>query len=126
MAYIKCPRCELNYIKDTEQYCKVCLVDMGKLAGDHILDDDILDEDLKLCPECGENYLEEGEEICYACRIEQMKQLSAKDSIGLDDGMEFEEEFVPVAKDEPEEVLMDSLEIMDDEQESEEEDEDKE
>ncbi len=62
MAYKKCPRCELNYIKDTEQYCKVCLVDMGKLAGDHILDDDILDEDLRLCPECGENYLEEGEE----------------------------------------------------------------
>lgn len=50
MAYKKCPRCELNYIKDTEQYCKVCLVDMGKLAGDHILDDDILDEDLRLCP----------------------------------------------------------------------------
>ena len=115
MAYKKCPRCELNYIKDTEQYCKVCLVDMGKLAGDHILDDDILDEDLRLCPECGENYLEEGEEMCYACRIEQMKHLSAKDAMSsLEDGMEFEEEFVPVVKDEPEEVLMDSLEMMDD------------
>ena len=115
MAYKKCPRCELNYIKDTEQYCKVCLVDMGKLAGDHILDDDILDEDLRLCPECGENYLEEGEEMCYACGIEQMKQLSAKDALSsLEDGMEFEEEFVPVVKDEPEEVLIDSLEMMDD------------
>ena len=30
------------------------------------------------------------------------------------DGMEFEEEFVPVVKDEPEEVLMDSLEMIDD------------
>ena len=115
MAYKKCPRCELNYIKDTEQYCKVCLVDMGKLAGDHILDDDILDEDLRLCPECGENYLEEGEEMCYACRIEQMKQLSAKDAMSsLEDGMEFVVEFVRVVMDVPVEVLMDSLEMMDD------------
>ena len=123
MAYKKCPRCELNYIKYTEQYCKVCLVDMGKLAGDHILDDEILDEDLRLCPECGENYLEEGEELCYACRIEQMKQLSSKDSMGLDDGMEYEEEFVPAVKEEPEEVLMDSLEMMDDDDSDGEEDE---
>ncbi len=37
--------------------------------------------------------------------------------------MEFEEEFVPVVKDEPEEVLMDSLEMMDDAESDGEEDE---
>ena len=69
--YIKCPRCMLNYInEETEQYCKVCLVDMGKIQGQPELD---LEEEYKLCPECGENYLEEGEEICYACRLERMK-----------------------------------------------------
>ena len=69
--YIKCPRCMLNYInEETEQYCKVCLVDMGKIQGQPELD---LEEEYKLCPECGENYLEEGEEICYACRLEHMK-----------------------------------------------------
>ena len=61
----------LNYInEETEQYCKVCLVDMGKIQGQPELD---LEEEYKLCPECGENYLEEGEEICYACRLEHMK-----------------------------------------------------
>lgn len=70
--YIKCPRCMLNYINaETEQYCKVCLVDMGKIQGQPELD---LDAEYKLCPECEENYLEEGEEVCYACRIERMKR----------------------------------------------------
>lgn len=69
--YIKCPRCMLNYINaDTEQYCKVCLVDMKKIQGQPELD---LDVEYKLCPECNENYLEDGEEICYVCRNERMK-----------------------------------------------------
>ena len=64
--YIKCPRCMLNYInEETEQYCKVCLVDMGKIQGQPELD---LEEEYKLCPECGENYLEEGEEALLAER----------------------------------------------------------
>ena len=24
MAYILCPRCELNYIEESEGYCKIC------------------------------------------------------------------------------------------------------
>ena len=28
MGFKKCPRCELNYIRDTETYCKVCLREM--------------------------------------------------------------------------------------------------
>lgn len=69
--YIKCPRCMLNYINaDTEQYCKVCLVDMGKIQGEPEFDPE---EEYRLCPECNENYLEEGEDICYACRLERMK-----------------------------------------------------
>ncbi len=75
--YVKCPRCQLNYInEETEQYCKVCLVDMGKIQGQPELD---LDEDYKLCPECNENYLEEGEEICYTCRLERMKREGKSD-----------------------------------------------
>lgn len=75
--YIKCPRCMLNYInEETEQYCKVCLVDMGKIQGQPELD---LEEEYRLCPECGENYLEEGEEICYACRLEHLKHEEKND-----------------------------------------------
>ena len=32
MILVKCPRCELNYMKSTEQMCKVCYREMhGKL-----------------------------------------------------------------------------------------------
>ena len=28
MKFVKCPRCELNYITACEKYCKVCLREM--------------------------------------------------------------------------------------------------
>ena len=28
MGYIKCPRCDLNYILEEEQYCNVCKADL--------------------------------------------------------------------------------------------------
>lgn len=28
MTLTKCPRCELNYILDGEQYCKICRMEM--------------------------------------------------------------------------------------------------
>ena len=98
--YIKCPRCMLNYInEETEQYCKVCLVDMGKIQGQPELE---LDEDYKLCPECNENYLEEGEELCYACRIKHMSQENKEDD-SIDD---YEDD------DMLGETVEDSLEVM--------------
>ena len=98
--YVKCPRCMLNYInEETEQYCKVCLVDMGKIQGQPELE---LDEDYKLCPECNENYLEEGEELCYACRIKHMSQEN-KDDDSIDD---YEDD------DMLGETVEDSLEVM--------------
>ena len=115
MPYIKCPRCHLNYILDTESYCKVCLVDMHKLSQEAVISDDFGEdsEDMRLCPECNENYLEEGEELCYACRMEQMKA-AAKEKMGIDQDMAFDEEFVvPTGKGEPEEVLMDNMEALD-------------
>ena len=74
MPYIKCPRCHLNYILDTEKFCKVCLVDMHKLSQESVISEDFGEEneEMRLCPECHENYLEEGEDLCYACRMEQM------------------------------------------------------
>ena len=35
MKLVKCPRCDLNYIQETEKYCKVCLREMkGEPAGE--------------------------------------------------------------------------------------------
>jgi len=102
---VKCPRCQLNYInEETEQYCKVCLVDMGKIQGQPELDLDD-EEEYKLCPECGENYLEEGEDICFTCRMEKLKQEGKETGIG--DGLDFEDtEDVPA---EPVEVSLDDM-----------------
>lgn len=98
--YIKCPRCMLNYInEETEQYCKVCLVDMGKIQGQPELE---LDDEYKLCPECNENYLEEGEDLCYACRIKHISNEN-KDDDSIDDYED--DDMLP-------ETVEDSLEVM--------------
>jgi len=69
MAYKKCPRCNLNYIKDTESLCKVCLEEVGKS-----LSDNDREEEYDICPECGENIIEPGEEMCDQCAMERMKE----------------------------------------------------
>lgn len=68
MAYKKCPRCNLNYIKDVDALCMVCMEDLGKTSR---LDKD--DEDYDICPECGDNVIKSGEEMCYQCMLERTK-----------------------------------------------------
>lgn len=68
MAYKKCPRCNLNYIKDTDVLCKICAEDVDKaLRGN----DDGEDE-YDICPECGESIIKAGEEMCYRCMMESI------------------------------------------------------
>ena len=64
--YIKCPRCELNYILEGEDYCEVCKNEMKHHEeGD---DDELLDfDDMELCPVCGTNYIREGQAMCEDC-----------------------------------------------------------
>ena len=46
MGFIKCPRCELNYIREEEQYCPVCKREMkGESHNDPF----------ELCSICNEN-----------------------------------------------------------------------
>lgn len=68
MAYKKCPRCNLNYIKDTDVLCKICLEEVGKA-----LRSNDEEEEYDICPECGEHIIKAGEEMCYQCRMEQNK-----------------------------------------------------
>ena len=58
VQYIKCPRCELNYIIKKDKYCDVCKSEMK--AG--ILEEsdfDELEEGLELCPVCKVNYIKQ-------------------------------------------------------------------
>ena len=52
--YVKCPRCDLNYMLDTEEYCDVCKAELKK--GPQLIfaiDDEEDDIDaLDLCPRC--------------------------------------------------------------------------
>ncbi len=70
VRYIKCPRCELNYIDaEKQQYCDVCLKEMKGLPTDADEIDEA-EEDLptELCPVCGENMMRPGEKMCEECR----------------------------------------------------------
>ena len=70
VRYMKCPRCELNYIDaEKQEYCDVCLKEMKGLPteADEIeeVDDEIATE---LCPVCGENMMRPGDTMCEDCR----------------------------------------------------------
>ncbi len=70
VRYIKCPRCELNYIDAEKQdYCDVCLKEMKGIVSD-VDEIDSEEEELptELCPICGENMMRAGEKMCEECR----------------------------------------------------------
>ena len=79
MGLKKCPRCELNYIKDDEKLCNVCKRS-AKLTDES--------EEEVLCIECGEHPALRGKELCAECYRESLriqKQNASKNS-GLDFG----------------------------------------
>ncbi len=70
--YIKCPRCELNYIKRGEEYCAVCKAELKK--GPQLVfavDDEDESDLLELCPVCHQNYIKPGEKMCEKCLEEK-------------------------------------------------------
>lgn len=78
--YIKCPRCELNYILEGEDYCNVCKNEM-KHHSESDYDDELLDfDDMDLCPVCGQNYIKEDQSMCDECR----KKRNGENGAGAD------------------------------------------
>ena len=69
VRYIKCPRCELNYIDAEKQdYCDVCLKEMKGIASDVDEIEETEEVATELCPVCGENMMRAGEKMCEECR----------------------------------------------------------
>ncbi len=66
MGLRKCPRCELNYIRDDEKYCNVCKREMKGEAD--------TEDSATLCIECGENPVVKGSELCAICLREARRQ----------------------------------------------------
>ena len=65
MGLRKCPRCELNYIKDDEKLCNVC-----RRSVKH---EEEPEEEL-MCIECGEHPALKGRELCAFCYKESLRQ----------------------------------------------------
>ncbi len=66
--YMKCPRCDLNYIDaDKQEYCDVCLREMRGIVSD-VDEDDEEDIPMEVCPICGENMMRVGEKMCDECK----------------------------------------------------------
>ena len=72
MGLIKCPRCELNYMLDTEKFCSVCRREVRGESEQF--------EILELCPECGENPVAPGQELCAYCLKELTQRASETQS----------------------------------------------
>lgn len=79
VKYIKCPRCDLNYIdSEKQEYCDVCIAEMkGSRLQFADLDDEEMEaidaelESEEICPVCGMNALRPGEKMCENCRQQQ-------------------------------------------------------
>ena len=73
MSLIKCPRCELNYMLDTEKMCSVCRREVRGESEQY--------EMIELCSECGENPVVPGQELCAYC----LKELAHRDTDSQND-----------------------------------------
>lgn len=69
VEYIRCPRCELNYIEKGQEICRVCAAELASKGNKEISDEEA--KELNLCPICKTNYLMDDEEICSECATEQ-------------------------------------------------------
>lgn len=74
VQYIKCPRCELNYIQKKDKYCDVCKSEMkAGILKESDMDDFELEEGMEICPICKVNYINPGERMCATCQEEQLE-----------------------------------------------------
>ena len=71
MNLVKCPRCDLNYIREDEKYSKVCLQEMKGESRS---------EEIELCSICNEEPALPGKDVCLFCLREMNKSNSTEDS----------------------------------------------
>ena len=72
MKLVKCPRCDLNYIREDEKYCKVCLREMkGEPTND----------DMELCSVCNAAPALPGKDVCLSC-LKEMQSGGGRERSG--------------------------------------------
>ena len=75
MGFIKCPRCELNYISEEEQFCSVCKREMKGESRE---------DPFELCSICNENPVMPGKDVCLLCYKEMNQQQGLRDDESID------------------------------------------
>ena len=128
MALVKCPRCELNYMNDTDKMCSVCRRE-GRGESEQF-------EMIELCSECGENPVVPGQELCAACLKEQARRAETMDgddtiehepaSIEIDSVSDMDEIELDIGGDLDDEVFENNPDFADDEDEEDEDEEEEE
>ena len=93
MALHKCPKCELNYIREGEEFCEVCKREL-KRAQAHIrhAQEESEDEEEILCSECGEAPAVRGGDLCISCLKEKKRQVELENASPLPTDDEFDDE----------------------------------
>lgn len=67
MGYRKCPKCELNYIRDDQQLCDICSRKYKSF-------DEEEQQEVVMCSECGEQPAMKGKDLCAECYKESIRQ----------------------------------------------------
>ncbi len=75
--YVKCSRCELNYILEGEELCDVCKAELGINTKITLLYDIMDEEDqVRLCPVCKANTIGLEEQMCEHCQTARDAELA--------------------------------------------------
>lgn len=105
VSYIKCPRCELNYIDSRQDMCDVCKAELGLAKNvfcEEIEDDD---DNVKMCPICKVTVIGADEDMCEACAA-AAHEIEPEPDISEDD-----DQWKAYLDDEEDEALPEELEI---------------
>ena len=70
MKLMRCPRCELNYMRSDAQYCDICLAELKSLKKKTAV---VEEPTVEICPECNENPVVPGQELCKLCLLEKKR-----------------------------------------------------
>ena len=71
MKLVKCPSCDLNYIREDEKYCKVCL---REIKGEPTNDD------MELCSVCNAAPALPGKDVCLSC-LKEMQSGGGREEV---------------------------------------------
>ena len=81
MALHKCPKCELNYIREGEDFCEVCKRELKRAqARGHHAEEESDEDEIIMCTECGEAPAVRGGELCASCLREQKRQVELENA----------------------------------------------